>query len=173
MYSIVVTAIDKILHSYYVSTDGTPQPTKYWGCAGSIQNMLAWISATSVLWGLLCMGFCGGRYIMRVRWVIFQLIMLRSGLVYGLTGAFLVRRQFFLHWSRYCWCRYCVRLGPSDGREYMVGTEDFSGQNQGLQTGRRRSLCSRREEWDWEVEWLMQLFRVQHFKSLIDLRTQT
>ena len=56
---------------------------------------------------------------------------LRSGLAYGLTEAFLVRRRFWRRCSRYC-CRRCwVRLGPSVGRVYVLGTEGYSGQNRG------------------------------------------
>ena len=57
--------------------------------------------------------------------------MLRSGLAYGSTRAFLVRRRFFRCCSRYCLRRCWVRLGPSVGRVYVLGAEGYSGRNWG------------------------------------------
>ena len=103
-------------------------------------------------------------------------LMLHLGWVYGPTWSFLVRRQFFWCLSSHCWCRYWVRLGPSLGIEYRVDAEGYSEWNQWYTDWEVVSLCSCREEWDWEVEQLMQLFWFPVQKSQLyensDLRSK-
>ena len=86
-----------------------------------------------------------------------QPIMLRLGQAYGPTWVFWVWRWFFWRLSSHCCLRNWVKLGLSLGIEYRLGTEGYSGQSQGCTDWEALCLCSCREEWDWKVEWLMQL----------------
>ena len=114
------------------------------------------------LWRTLWPGFT----IMQQRvWVCRGSLLMASSLgvlclrwAYGPTWSFLVWRLFCLHLSSHCLCRCCVRLGPSLGMVYSLGHWGVLRAELVIyRLGGNACLCSHREEWDWEVEQLMQL----------------